>query len=252
MKNRVFLSIALGLAVAVTAAAQQPASASPASSNRTDLYHVHFVKAAPGKTTELLNSLRTPPADTAMPTHELILRHLQGDDWDFAVIQHLGTKAVVELSSPAPAAERELRAWHSDTYVQGPSWAEFSKAMGIGGPQSGAAPAGSDLYIVGVYQGAPGHRAQLEDTLKKVIASGLRPGEDVLLQHREGSPWDYVHITHFNGWNDVAAQQDDKEAPARAKKAGMTQDPGLELRQHVASHHDTIANRVAVQSPASK
>jgi hypothetical protein len=252
MKNRILLSLAVLLIAAhgTVMFAQQaaPAASSPAAGNRTDLYHVHFVKAAPGKGTEMLNSLRTPPANEPMPTHALILRHLEGDDWDFAVIQHLGPKASVELASPAPAAERELRAWHNDTYAAGPSWAEFSKAMGIGGPQSGAAPAGSDVYIIGAYQGAAGHRAQLEDTLKRVTASGLRPTDSVLLQHREGSPWDYIQITRYNGWKDLAAQQEDPETQARQRKAGLTQDAGLELRNHMASHHDTIANRVAVQA----
>ena len=70
----------------------------------------------------------------------------------------------------------------------------------------------------------------------------------MLLQHRDGSAWDYVQITRYNDWKDLAAQQDDPGASAREKKAGLAQDPGLELRQHMASHHDTIANRVAVQS----
>ncbi|MDQ6891834.1 MAG: hypothetical protein M3167_04055 [Acidobacteriota bacterium] len=249
MKNRILLSLAIALVAAAWMSAQQaPQATSPASGNRTDLYHVHFVKAAPGKATEILNSLRTPPANEPMPTHALILRHLEGDDWDFAVIQHLGPKASVELASPAPAAERELRAWHNDTYAAGPSWAEFSKAMGIGQPSAGAAPAGSDVYIVGAYQGAAGHRTQLEDTLKRVMASSPRPGDSVLLQHREGSPWDYLHITRYNGWKDLAAQQEDPDTQARQRKAGLTQDAGLELRTHMASHHDTIANRVAVQA----
>lgn len=249
MKNRAALTLVLLFLIALAAPAQQPAAASPVASNRPDLYHVHFVKAAPGKTNELLNSLRNPLPETAMPTHALILRHLQGDDWDFAVIQHLGTKVTLDNAGAAPGPARELRAWHNDTYAQGPAWPEFAKAMGIGQPQAGAAPAGSDLYIVATYRGDAGHRAQLEETLKRIDASSPRPGEAVLLQHREGSPWDYLHVTRYNGWKDLAAQQDDPEADARGRKAGLTQDAGLELRQHMAAHHDTITERVAIQAP---
>lgn len=251
MKNRVALSLTLLFLVALAAPAQQPqpTGASPVASNRTDLYHVHFVKAAPGKATELLNSIRNPAPDTAMPTHALILRHLHGDDWDFAVIQHLGNKFTLDASGPAPGPARELRAWHNDTYAQGPAWAEFAKSMGIGQQQAGAAPAGSDIYIVNTYRGAAGHRAQLEETLKRVGASSLRPGDSALLQHREGSPWDYLHVTRYNGWKDLAAQQEDPAAEARGRRAGLTQDAGLELRQHMAAHHDTIADRVAIQAP---
>ncbi len=250
MKNRVALSLTMLLLVVFAAPAQQsqPAGAGPVASNRTDLYHVHFVKAAPGKAPELLNSLKNPAADTAMPTHALILRHLEGDDWDFAVIQHLGNKVTLDTSGAPFGAARELRAWHNDTYAQGPAWSEFAKAMGIGQSEAGAAPAGSDIYIATTYRGAAGHRAQLEETIKRIAAGSLRPGDSVLLQHREGSPWDYLYVTHYNGWKDLAAQQEDPEAGARARRAGLTQDAGLELRQHMASHNDTIAERVAIQA----
>jgi hypothetical protein len=251
MKNRIPVCFVSMLFVALASQAQgtKPTEASPVASNRSDLYQVHFVKAAPGKAAELLNSLRTPAPGDVMPTHALILRHLEGDDWDFAVIQHLGTKATVEAAGPAPGPEREMRAWHTDTYAQGPPWPEFAKAMGIGQPQAGAAPAGRDLYIVTTYRGAAGHRTQLEETVKRIAASGLRPGDSVLLQHREGSPWDYVYVTRYDGWKDLAAQQEDPEAEARGRRAGLAQGAGVELRQHMASHHDTIAERVAVEAP---
>jgi len=250
MKNRVFPSLAALLLLAAVATAQAPAAgAGPASANRTDLYMVHFVKAAPGKATELLNGLKVAPPDATMATHMLVLRHVDGDDWDFALIQHLGPKATIEASAPiGPAAQRELRVWHTDTYALGPSWGEFSKAMGIGSPQAGAAPAGKDVYILTDYRGAVGHRTQLEDTLKKVAASSARPADTVLLQHRDGSPWDYIYVTRYDGFKDYAAQQEDPEADARARRAGLTQDPGLEIRQHMAAHHDTIAVRVPVQA----
>jgi hypothetical protein len=250
MKHRVGLCLTLLVIVALAAPAQQsqPMKTSPTASNRTDLYHVHFVKASPGKASELLKILTNPTPDTAMPTHALILRHLEGDDWDFAVIQHLGPKFTLDTSGAAPGPGRELRTWHNDTYAQGPAWPEFAKAMGIGREQAGAAPAGKDLYIATTYRGAAGHRAPLEETIKRIAASGLRPGDSVLLQHREGSPWDYLYLTRYDGWKDLAAQQEDPEAEARARRAGLTQDAGLELRQHMAAHHDTIAERVAIQA----
>jgi hypothetical protein len=119
--------------------------------------------------------------------------------------------------------------------------------MGIGQPQAGAAPAGADVYIVSDYRGAAGHRAQLEDTLKKVAASSLRPADTVLLQHRDGSEWDYLYLTRYNGFKDYAFQQEDPEADARAKRVGLTSNPGLALRDHMAAHHDTITVRIAVQ-----
>ncbi len=117
MKNRLALSLTLLLLVVFAAPGQQaqPTGSGPAALNRTDLYHVHFVKAEPGKATELLNSIKNPAPDTAMPTHALILRHLEGDDWDFVVIQHLGNKLTLDTSGPVIGPARELRAWHNDT-----------------------------------------------------------------------------------------------------------------------------------------
>ncbi len=67
-----------------------------------------------------------------MKGHLLVLRHQDGEDWDYAAIEHLGTKATVEAAgTPAPPAMRDLNAWHGDTFVNGPAWPEFSKAMGI-------------------------------------------------------------------------------------------------------------------------
>ena len=254
MKNSLSVSLSLVIVAILTAssagAQAQSAAGSPVASSRTDLYHVHFVKAALGKTTDLLNSIKAPTPDSPMPTHALILRHLEGDEWDFAVIEHLGTRSTLEASGNPRDAERELRAWHSDTYAQGPPWAEFARAMGIGQAQAGAAPAGKDIYLVGVYRGAAGHRAQLEEALKRITGAFLRPRDAVLLQHREGSPWDYLWVTRYNDWKDLAAQQEDPGNQERFRRAGFTEDPGIELRNHIASHHDTIAERVAVQAPA--
>ena len=38
-----------------------------------------------------------------MPDHFVVLRHQEGDDWDFVVIQHLGSKAEVTHLKKAPA-----------------------------------------------------------------------------------------------------------------------------------------------------
>ncbi len=57
-------------------------------------------------------------------------------------------------------------------------------------------------------------------------------------------------ITRSDSWQALAADQTDPEGEQRARRAGFTQAPGLELREYMASHHDTIASRIAVQPPA--
>jgi hypothetical protein len=65
---------------------------------RTDVYHVHFTKAALGKAAQLGDWLKTPNPNDPMPGHFVVLRHQDGDAWDYVVITHLGTKATVDAA----------------------------------------------------------------------------------------------------------------------------------------------------------
>src|SRR5690349_9070170 len=146
MKSVLASLITLGTLTIVTAASPQNP---PAAAAGTDIYHVLFAKAAPGHAVELAKALVTPDKTNAMPDHFVVLRHQEGDDWDYVVIQHLGAKAeVVATPSPAAAAARPLIAWHNDTFASGPGWGEFTKQMGIGGS---AAP-GKQVYVIGVHR----------------------------------------------------------------------------------------------------
>ena len=128
-----------------------------------------------------------------MPGHYLALRHQDGDTWDYAVIQHLGTKISLDAAGkPAPPTARDLSDWHGDTFVSGPPWPAFAQAMGID-DQSTAKTAAS-VYVVSAYRAAPGHRDQLESLLKEPNPRGGTPAGDVLLQHLEGGPWQYLTV----------------------------------------------------------
>src|SRR5438045_6004828 len=108
-------------------------SAAPAGAvKRTDVYHVHFTKAALGKAVQLGDWLKTPDPHNPMPDHFIVLRHQDGDAWDYVVITHMGPKATVEAAGTAvPPDKRNLSEWHTDTFVNGPSWEDFTRAMGI-------------------------------------------------------------------------------------------------------------------------
>jgi hypothetical protein len=169
-----------------------------------------------------------------MPGHALVLRHQEGDSWDYVVIEHLGPKATVDAATPAPsAAVRDLRAWHDDTFVVGPSWADFTREMAIGG--SGGAS--GMVYIVGVQRAVPGHREQLEKLLMQPPASKIQTG-NVLMQHLEGGDWNYLTIQRFNSWQDLATER--AEAAANPAAAGGWS----EVRQHSDFHRDTLADRI--------
>src|SRR5262245_28896875 len=127
MRYTACLVVIAGIAAATAASAQNTPAA-------TDVYHMHFTKSAPGQAIAHAKSLMTPDKTSPMPEHFVVLRHQEGDDWDYVVIQHLGSKAEVSASTPPPTdAQRALSAWHNDTFVSGPSWADLPREMGIGG-----------------------------------------------------------------------------------------------------------------------
>jgi len=218
--------------VAATTASPQNTAAAPAA---TDVYHVHFAKAAPGQAAALGKSLMVPDKTSPMPEHFVVLRHQEGDDWDYAVIRHLGPKAEVSATAPPPTeAERALSAWHSDTFVSGPSWAEFSKEMSIGGSASAAGL----VYVVGVHRTVPGHREQLLKSLSAPGPSSKIQTGNVLLQHIEGGEWTFATISRYNSWQDFASER------AAAASAGDATGGWADIRQHSAFHRDTLADRI--------
>ena len=172
-----------------TTTASSPAATISGASARTDLYHVHFTHAAPGKANALADSLKQPDPAAPMPGHAIVLRHQDGDSWDYVAVEHLGTKATVDAARPAqPPAARDASDWHTDTYVTGPAWADFAKAMGI---NEGAGK--SAIYIVSVYRALPGHREQLEAILNSQPAGDPAAG-NVVLQHAEGAAWTFMAV----------------------------------------------------------
>lgn len=225
--------VVFGGVVAATPASPQTAAA-PA--DGTDVYHLHFTKAAPGQAAALGKSLMVPDKTSPMPDHFVVLRHQEGDDWDYVVIQHLGSKTEVTATAPPPPdAQRALSAWHSDTFVSGPSWGDFSKEMSIGG----SANAAGLVYVVGVQRAVPGHREQLLKSLSAPGPSSKIQTGSVLLQHLEGGEWTFATITRYSSWQDFATE---RAAAAAAVDAGAGN--WADIRQHSAFHRDTLADRI--------
>jgi hypothetical protein len=210
------------------------ASASPA---RTDVYHVHFTHAAPGKANALADSLKQPDPTSPMPGHMVMFRHQDGDSWDYVTIEHLGTKATVDAARPTPppaaAAGRDASDWHTDTFVSGPSWADFSKAMGI---NEGAGK--SAVYIVSVYRTVPGHREQLDAELNTQSPGDPAAGS-VVMQHLEGAAWTFLGVVRYATWQDFV-KSEEVSAAEQAKGSGGW----ARLREHSSYHTDTLADRI--------
>jgi hypothetical protein len=232
MKNNCRLFLAPLLFASISAA-----QSNAPSNQRTDVYHVLFAKAALGKAQQAADYLKTPDPKAPMPGHFVVLRHEAGDAWDYVVIEHLGTKATVDaVGNPAPPAMRDLLAWHNDTFVNGPPWAEFSRAMGIGGGSDTRA----SVYVVSVYRAAPGHRDPLEKTLMAPPGKGDTSSGNVIMQHLEGGAWQYFGIARYNSYQDYGVNEVNAKAQTVKGTGGWVQ-----LRDHSDFHNDTLTDRIA-------
>jgi hypothetical protein len=217
-----------GLAVALaaeTAAAQGAPAAQAASTSSTDLYHVSFIKAAPGQAMAAAAEVQKPDPKAAMPEHFIVLRHQEGDDWDFCVIEHLGTKASVEITPAPTTPPAPIMAWHTDTFVTGPSWAEFQRAMGA---------EARGVYIVGTHRAIPGHRDQLVASMSQVDPASKVKSTQLLLTHLEGASWQYLSVARYDSWSDFATD----------RSGAASSQAWADNRVHSASHTDTIADRL--------
>ena len=238
MKRTLVTSLLLVALAALPAVAQTggaPAARPPA---RTDVYHVHFAKAALGKAAQLGDFLKPPDTSESMPEHHIVLRHQDGDSWDYVVIQHLGPKTTVAAAGrAAPPAVRDAYDWHTDTFVNGPAWPEFARALGLGDAASKTAGA---VYVVSTYRAAPGHRDQLEKLLDTPPTPGDGVAGQVLLQHLEGAAWNFVAVVRYDSWQDYATGE--KASVAQTSKGSG---PWFEIRNDTACHTDTLTDRIA-------
>jgi hypothetical protein len=215
-----------GLVIGLTAAtaAAQGRGGGPQTAN-TDIYHVEFVKAAPGQALAAATELQKQDPKAPMQGHVVVLRHQEGDDWDFCVIEHLGTKATVEITPPPPAGAAPIMAWHNDAFVVGPAWADFQRAMG--------AAAGS-VYVVSTHRAVPGHRDQLVATLNELDPAAKVKFGHLLFTHLEGGTWQYLSVDRYASWSDFATD-----------RSGAVSGKGwADTRMHSASHTDTLADRL--------
>jgi hypothetical protein len=220
------------------AAKSTTATTASVPSARTDLYHVHFAKAALGKAAELADVLKKQAPDAPMPGHFIVLRHQDGDAWDYCVIEHLGTKATIEASRPAPpASQMALGDWHTDTFVNGPSWATFAKELGI----DDAAKSIASAYVVSVYRPEPDQRQALEKFLSEPPNRAVDTSSgNIVLQHLEGAAWTFVAIARYNSWNDFAKNETNNIGQMSKKDSGW-----FKLRNLVSYHTDTLCDRMA-------
>jgi hypothetical protein len=227
----------------ILCAATADAQTTPAPAR--ELYRIHFFKAAPGRLPDMVDAyLSQPPAP---PGHQpIIFRHHAGDDWDLLVIYPQGPKASLDANPQYTDAQRRMRErimgdyiWHSDTYAMGPPLTEVQQALAL--------PEGvkEGLYLVDDFTALNGHVRALDDVLERDPAVS-RAGGVVRFEHLQGAGWDFLTIFRYSSWPDFGAAQNDPQADEHARQKGFKDaaDFAVQLREHIAAHHDTFVGRV--------
>src|SRR4029078_5135478 len=101
----------LALVWAQSSPSEKLSAAASSAPTRNAVYHVYFGKAAAGKAVQLAEMLKTPNPKDPMPGHFILLRHQEGDAWDYCLITHMGAKATVAATAlQVPSAMRHQRA----------------------------------------------------------------------------------------------------------------------------------------------
>ncbi|MGI9165595.1 MAG: hypothetical protein ACR2G5_04290 [Pyrinomonadaceae bacterium] len=237
-----FPFVAALLLTATISVAQQPAQQPQQQAPALELYHIHMSKAAPGKLPQLIEAYQNAPAPEAGQPQvtPIILRHREGAEWDLITITPLGKQITLTASAPPQGLMDyftrlgPLSDWHSDTFVTGPAWAVGQKALV---PAKDA----QTVYVVSDYRSLAGHRPQLRQILDRNATD--TPGRSVLFAHVEGAPWNFLTVTSYDSWNAIGAP------PPQPASGTPRPEAGLELREHMAVHHDTIATYVSGGQP---
>ena len=89
--------------------------------------------------------------------------------------------------------------------------------------------------MVGTHRAVPGHREQLLAALNQPPAGAKPAAPGLTLTHMEGGQWQFLTVNRYNSWQELGADRTATTASA---------DGWGEIRQHSASHNDTIADRV--------
>lgn len=233
-------------------AAPATAAQAPAAQAAPHIYRVSVFRSAAGQmgnVEKLLASTPAPGADAG--DFAVVFRHRQGHEWDFMTVEHMGATATVGLPSGPPATAdspmSQSVAWHGDTYAAGPPLEEFRRTLNLQGATRQGAGGTTGVYVVSDYAAAPGHRGQLRQVLDKNAAD--TPGRSLTLTHVQGAPWTFLVITRYDSWRQFA--EEEEKAGAQDAKAPAA-DRGMELREHLATHHDTLATVQTVVSGSAR
>ena len=247
-------AILIGLAALITPVHRLPSTVhqSPLPAPGSELpavYRAHFLRAAPGHLTELIELYRRriEVLTDAGETPPVFMRHSQGDQWDLMVLSPIGSLAQYFSEARAErldragfeARVRAITAWQEELFVAGPPADTLA-----------ARNAEAGFYHVEVFRALPGKYDELvrQREMENLYYHATERDGNLIFTRLAGSAWDcftigfYRDIEHFVETPDLPPEIFEQAAvDAGFESRGSI---GTYLRSLIDEHHDTLAGRV--------
>ena len=232
---RVLLAILVLAGVGSAAQAQEPGT------GFETLYRVTLLRAAPGQFNDLLGDMKNRAA-----RHDYhILRHSQGDHWDFMTLEPLGSYAAWFDPKHAnrqvlDAAWREhldrLASYRSEWFVFGPDHEQVKQGV-----------ENNDLYHVEMFRALAGHKIKLlrQRAMENDYLKRTKQVVNLVFKGDQGGDWDVMTIGFHKSLKRFAEGSpmtpEQKDEVARQVGFQGVSDIGPYLRSLLESHNDTLA-----------
>jgi hypothetical protein len=214
---------------------------------RTYLYKVSFIQAAPGKLLELIDLQKDRNARANFRNGSaFMMRHSQGDRWDLMLVApaanygyYYSPESIRQRAALFAQDDQKFRddiAWQEDLFVFGPPIEEVSKNWKDAG-----------FFHVEIFQSLPGKQTELvkEREMENAYLHKLGQPTNLVFTRDQGAAWDCFTIGFYRDLQHYAesAKAKPEDAEAAAKSAGFqsAKDIGPYLRTLIALHHDTLA-----------
>lgn len=217
-------------------------------------YRALFLRAAPGRLTDLIDLYRTriEVLSAAGEDRPVVMRHSQGDQWDLMLLfpvtsmeDYFSSDRAARLAAAGSDETgfeerlRQMTSWREELFVQGPpvdSLATHNEGAGF--------------YHVEIFRALPGTYDELvgQRRMENAYYHATERAGNLIFTRISGAAWDVFTIGFYR---DIQHFVDTPDLPAEAFEQAAV-DAGFEsrdsigtyLRSLIDEHHDTLATRV--------
>ena len=218
--------------------------------NAQTLYKVSLFRAAPGELLQMIDNLKVRVQEYEKNGGEkpFIVRHSQGDQWDFMVYEHITNyqsyfgshENLTAVFTPRFGDEfYKLVSFHETIYSYGPEYKVVADLFEQ-----------NNYFHVEMFVALPGKQDELlqQRNMENVYLKEIGRGENLIFTVDHGASWDcftlggYRDIKHYAESADIPYEVEEKAA-IKAGFIGVNYISPY-LRSLIAMHHDTLGGKV--------